>query len=296
MFTHLLKGGGSRVEVLLREVLYVDKRQHRSSYFAVPSVNDRERLEETAAQYTQGRIPTDGSEDASSIFFTVGLVRDPCEYLVSMWAFQSMDLPPYGRSTGHGMYPRQCMKETHPNVSSESFYAHGRNTKSPLYIPRFRRWVRAAGGQRLHYMSYRSYLALHRKRWSKDDGQYFSCFGRVDAAVEDEAVATLATVDIRRRYDCLVHTERLEAETRACVRAYAEQLGDAAQTSRILTALANESVWKPRKDNKSPHLACSEYFDDETRDFVWAREGAFAKRVGYNSCCESGLGTHEAKT
>lgn len=296
LVTHLLKAGGSMVGSLLRQFLFFE-----SNYY---NQNEVGGIDASLREKKLNQSNLNASNDLTKLYpgyFRIGFARNPCDYLLSMWAFQSM---PYGRKengekdTGHSEQPRQCLSRTLGFDSIENvteYYADGgKYIGGPFNIARFNRWVRATAGQTMHYLSYRSYLALHlnlaprdltgeRPEW--DDGQFFACLGSESNSNQEEMAKRLAAADLSDRYDCLIHTETLPADTRACLLKYADRLGDAHAAQGLRDRIRQYRWEGVDHGNPSKHAECRAYFDQDLKDFVWQREGRFAAKLGYTACC-----------
>lgn len=305
LFTHLLKAGGSRVGDLLQESgLFVesvngDPISENGNFYADldPSTeepleeNEHVKLHDVSHQNLSGDLATIYSED-----FRMGIVRSPCDYLLSMWSYQSMHLcgGEESKRGGHADAARKCA------FDSDLFGKdHADNFFSEADVQRFRRWVRATAGREMHFLSLRSYMALHRESlWNQghvvdghmiydvsgfDDGQYFAC--PANETEEGYKMQSLLSSNLLDRYECIIHTETLEADTHQCLLKYASTIRDEGVRQAFLNTLAASENKDQTITNPSTHAACQDYFDDETMAFVWEREGRFAEKVGYKSCC-----------
>jgi hypothetical protein len=292
LFTHLLKAGGSRVEALLQDLFVVSKSPMKQSFGARPRKNpiDDFMLDQgtdATAQVARETLSGEASHTHAG-YFRIGSVRSPCDYLLSMWAFQSGgSQDDHAFQIGHGRYPRECLTKTVPNAESTLYGRDiGARFATDADVARFRKWVRATGGQRLHYMSLRSYFALHHENvdyqlW--DDGQFFGCMGDLNGTEEKRIADVLASTKLADRYECFIHAESIEHELHACLAKYAELVPDT-QRAEFLQKLHGLN-WTSDVKNASPHGRCSDYFDNKTEAFVWEREGDFAAKAGYGSCC-----------
>eukprot|EP00929_Paragymnodinium_shiwhaense_P038437 TRINITY_DN20301_c0_g1_i1.p1 TRINITY_DN20301_c0_g1~~TRINITY_DN20301_c0_g1_i1.p1 ORF type:complete len:349 (+),score=39.32 TRINITY_DN20301_c0_g1_i1:102-1148(+) len=296
VFTHLLKAGGTTVDAELAKILVAtdDPRGYvrQSSVFSI----DPQTLADSLGRVKKELTPAGSTGFAvyhSPDFFRIGNVRNPCDYLLSMWAFQSS---PYGDSTGHGKIPHQCMAKTlslRGNSEAEPEELYGKDMdghfSSDDDIKRFRQWVRASAGSKVHYLSYRSYLAAQVDPYTSplpiwDDGQYLGCLGQLNATEEAHIAETLAAMDLSDRYDCLIHTETLQDDLRSCMMQYAQRVEDT-QKREILVKKIAAVTDVMGTSNRGQHGTCEQYFDSDTAAFVWAREGDFASKVGYSKCC-----------
>merc|ERR1712137_801232 len=183
-------------------------------------------------------------------------------------------------------------------TSAEELYGKdvASNFSTAADIVRFRRWVKASAGQRLHYFSYRSYIAAHVDPFERmvesghpawDDGQYFGCIGKVNISEEERIVDLLGSVELAAHYDCIISTENLIDDMQQCLRKYTQRVQDQRlrhELSDKIDQVLTSARWSHHV-NAAKHGKCEQYFDDETAKFVWDREGAFASKVGYNKCC-----------
>jgi hypothetical protein len=303
LFTHLLKAGGTRIKDLLEEVFNFPSHgalKVKQSEVGSPSSSIGKNVEEKLLANIYGEELTGIPSKTHSNFFRIGSVRSPCDYLLSMWAFQST--PNYldqvrQNDFGHGRWPRECLIKTDPDAETNLYGQDiDGNLSTAADIDRFRKWIRVSSGTRLHYTSLRSFFALHYETPDKkvkeqqwDDGQYFGCLGDINATEQERIADVLAKTNLSDRYECLIHTESLEPELHQCLIKYADLLTDHQQRATFLDKVDkvfSEKVLKqPIKRNPSVHAKCRDYFDDDTAAFVWERDGSFASRVGYKTCC-----------
>jgi len=280
LFTHLLKAGGSSVEFMMKDLMFTSDHYEN--------------------QNVQGDIETKkfnklSSEEAElnthSKYFRIGMVRSPCDYLVSIWNFQSS---PYGKDTGHGVWPRKCLQKYHKGDIT-NLYAnitkYGPNSilRSVTQKDRFQQWVREVGGEKMHYLTYRFYRALHAdpqylKKSTFDDGQYYTCIKDHSESEQNTIQEALMTTDFSQRYECIIKTESMAEDMKACMHKYAERITHPEVKAKFVEKLEGYKRWNV-KVNKRHHAQCSEYFDDQTMAYVWDREGPFAQKMGYNTCC-----------
>eukprot|EP00929_Paragymnodinium_shiwhaense_P112950 TRINITY_DN81210_c0_g1_i1.p2 TRINITY_DN81210_c0_g1~~TRINITY_DN81210_c0_g1_i1.p2 ORF type:complete len:432 (+),score=109.18 TRINITY_DN81210_c0_g1_i1:69-1364(+) len=286
IFTHLLKAGGSSVQAILGDVMNVSfwyVAQTRIGSASSPASLDNL----STALHAQGvdvalKSPEEGG------YFRIGMVRSPCDYLLSMWTFQSTGVA-LKDSSGHGDFPRNCLKET---VGNDYIKLYGKDNETFFDTDadkqRFRQWVKVTAGRHMHQLSLRSFLASKlrpspHQDW--DDGQIESCFGRLSDQQEQTIADALATTDLNKRYDCLIHTEALEEETFACLNKFGGLIKDEHVRKDFLEKVSQSKNKKSYLKNKSKHASCKDYYDKDTEAFVWQREKPFAQRLGYASCC-----------
>lgn len=285
LFTHLLKAGGMSIIEMINNLMFSSL--HGGGGYA------KQNFKASLANATQlddviNEAPTGNAATMHPKYFKIGMVRAPCDYLLSMWAFQSHKYFD-DTSTGHGDWPRNCLQKYYDGNASE-LYAQSERSNTTDDVERFKKWVRAAGGSQMHYLTYRSYVALHSDAklykdtpgW--DDGQYFACVGEYSDSEQKAIKTKLMATDLSQRYDCLIHTENLEAESRACMTKFAQTIPDQQVRDAFLQKV-EDYKFPQVKNNEGKHAQCSAYFDDATTAFVWDREGSFAKKVGYDNCC-----------
>lgn len=297
ILTHLLKAAGTSVETIMSSFFYSAKSYSQQNFIYGTDSQLQGQVANTVDDVVSERL-----NETHKDYFRIGLVREPCSYLVSLWAFQSS---PYGGTTGHGSWPRQCLGMTLDETDGEAdlgaYYGDvglSGDLSDPENVHRFRSWVRVSAGAHLHYLSYREYLALHADKallttasgtW--DDGQYYACLGKVDPAKEVEISQRLLSANFSDRYECMIRTEAVEADMTACLELYATRILDPTLKQRFLTKLEARKAL-PKADthaNMMSHAPCRTYIDTDTEAFIWNREGPFAEKMGYSSCC-GGLG------
>merc|ERR1711871_739883 len=118
-----------------------------------------------------------------------------------MWAAQSHG-DGDGGAPGHSHWPKKCLLDKFPDNNAADFYSSvSWDLSGADDVARFRRWVRATAGVKMHILSYRSYLALHYDPavWdadgSWDDGQYLACLGSVTEKEEERMRNNLVGAD-----------------------------------------------------------------------------------------------------
>lgn len=297
LFTHLLKAGGSEMQGMLGSTFKMFDGYHRQSYLMPGAESNPNETKRTDGKWGRKPIPAevkgeinDGVESLPvsphTKYFRIGTTRNPCNYLISMWAFQSK------KYDGHGTWPRECLDRAYGNHSAD-LYAKSGTHDSEEDIARFREWVRVTAGpfKKMHYLTYRSYMALHSEKREKggwDDGQFFSCITDLSPELDEQISNKLLATDLSKRYECLIHTETMSDDYYACMKKYSEHIKDQSIKDKfwqVVERVANRQnpnlIW-----NKTPHGECKDYFDDATTAFVWEREGPYAKKVGYQKCCE----------
>lgn len=299
VITHLLKGGGSTVASLLKG-MGMEFRGIRHSSIAMPvkyQGANAKRLEAEAKVYETAIAKGGGPAIKMDNYFNVGMARNPCSYLLSVWNFQ--------RKGGHGEFPFDCQKKAYKGDIRDLLPEKGLSTEES--IRRFRKWVRVSVGKttKIHLFSLREYYALEPKidRAGWDDGQYFACLHDVSESEEEKIAAKLDGFDWASHYDCIVHTENIAEDVKQCTYKYADWITqDRGDTQTAGTAddwhieledqvdKANMTKLAGYTNNMNHYIAtCQDFYDRETMDFVWQREGKVAQGLGYQACCDESL-------
>jgi len=277
-----LKAGGSSIEFMMNDLMFTADHAVKQSLKGDIETKDLLRYD---------KYSSEEPEKEHSKYFRIGMIRSPCDYLVSIWNFQSS---PYGKDTGHGRWPRECLQKYHKGDITDLYanitkYGIGSLLKSVTQKDRFQKWVREIGGDKMHYLSYRSYMALHAdpqylKKSTFDDGQYYTCLKDHSESEQNTIQETLMTTDFSQRYECIIKTESIAEDMKACMHKYAERITHPEVKAKFVEKLEGYQRWNV-KVNQKHHAKCSEYFDDQTMAFVWDREGPFAQKMGYSTCC-----------
>lgn len=285
LFTHLLKAGGSSVINMLASLMYEtpnNKYQYQSYKASLENSTDLVNMEDLKAEVPKGDV-----SQVHSNYFKIGMARNPCDYLLSMWNFQSKTNSP------HGSGPRECL-QSHYKGDVNELYRQGEGyLTSTDDLARFRKWVRASAGSWVHYLSFRSYMALHNdKKYhsteigkSFDDGQFLACMHELPDKKQKSIKDKLMEVDLSERYDCIIHTERLGDDSKACMVKYAQTIPDEGARKAFMDRVVAYGQGFNHKNLETPHGQCSSFFDGATAAFVWEREGVIAKKHGYDKCC-----------
>jgi hypothetical protein len=286
VFSHLLKAAGTSIQQVLALIFNSGNGAHGEKYVQQSFVYSAgsSTFADTKAKIQNGMLNWLTPPSAGA--FRIGAIRSPCDYLLSMWAFQSN----LRTRSSHGVGQHQCLQDQVGHESAEQYYGReGMDSEELKQV--FRRWVRVTAGKRLHYLTYRFYLAAHIDPINSqlpdwDDGQVTGCPDKVGATKEEQIVNALQHLDLNQRYDCLIHTESVVDDMRSCLSRYVMLISDsriqAEISGKIDHALNSQSTLKL---NAGHHGLCREYFDSDTNAFVWERESPLALRMGYTQCC-----------
>jgi len=260
LYDHLPKAGGSFVRGVLAG--------GGSEGKVLPETNVRIRLEsETLTAEDRQRT------------FTVGSVRDPCDYYVSCWSF-SRNIPQVVASTG-----------------GAEFYATSEHQNTTEDVARFGKWLR-------HTMpdGRGPGLLTTRFLWS-----YFneSVAGAVIPEpnlqgwpMEDRQIyADAAAAFDPKSVDCWIRTESLTDSMRDCLSLFEEKAGEGIvnwqeyediverremeHEKETTQGTAGKNIWT----KNSGHQPTCFYYDKANADFVAEIDKDIFAKFGYPPCC-----------
>jgi hypothetical protein len=211
--------------------------------------------------------------------FVIGLVRNPFDYYVSLWAYTSE--------------PSSCCF-VHQLTREQQLLTLARRAPYGEYkddAVRFRNWLRIVSSEELGLMSLRfwgSYLQM--------DGDVFANFQH---ALATEQGINATSRDINRALhsfrtaavtggkasdvDCYVHTEDLDGGLRACLQRYEREANGTVDWAAFRKHLDTH------RHNLSPHAACGKLYDEETYRFVERSDRHLLRAFNYTRCGGDGL-------
>jgi hypothetical protein len=272
---HTLKAGGNSVEHLLHKVGYSQRSRNHSLYqkgrvggyvyfehnndaaaAAVDNNNNRLWYDHYMAQWKDGKdayfsaLPRDE-------FFKIGMVREPCDYMVSIWA--------YSGSTGrHGFLTGRCAG----TESKDNFTQFLRESILPY---------------KFGWLSYRVSLQLGVAGQENIGAQV--CPSNASAAAISRIETLVAkNFNATEAADCWVRTENMRNDLHRCLQLYVSLRGG--ETSMTMDQFPLESATPTPHFNVGQHKPCSEYYSERDASAVWEREGKFAEQFGYSGCCQ----------
>lgn len=200
--SHLLKSAGTSAHHLVAKFMCSPKVYARQGFFYTECSPDA--VKELNRQQTLygNSLPLKNLKKAREKFFTIGMARNPCAYLVSMWAFVSK-MRKTGPRAAHSSWQIPCLEKRLGKNATESLW-QSESAGPTENVDRFRKWVRQSAGRTMHIHTFRSWLALHADEEVKkfplwDDGQYYACMADVDAARENRIVDALKEVNLNDR-------------------------------------------------------------------------------------------------
>jgi hypothetical protein len=267
LYDHLPKAGGSFIRsILVGHFSNTDVKNVAPEHVLAPEnvriVREFEGLTEEDRRYT----------------FTVGSVRNPCDYYVSNWAFwiQNPDYP----------------AEYH-NVSEDL------NTTEDQR--RFEKWLRMMmpDPEPPGVLTARMLESYFTESVANASGRLSNCFNDTSCREANRLiyVAAVASLD-PSAVDCWIKVENLTSDFRRCLTLFEQQAGSNivnwtafdSLSARREQELQNRMDWSNNGlgTKNSGHQKCNFYFDYEggrLKDFVYKADFAIFNKFGYQSCC-----------
>jgi hypothetical protein len=199
--------------------------------------------------------------------FVIASVRNPCDYYVSLWAFDSSkNFAKFSKMDG-----------------GSAFFEEGNENKEKF--ANWVTWTQSHGHGILSYRLWETLLGL------KDD---LTCWDQVlgfcgkdfdDNKVEQDLAAWAPS----KTADCWVHTENLVDDLKHCFTKYEDDTG-----AKIDWARFEEHTAKWRKvdgsKNRSDHQKCDYYYSDELAQSVMKSDKHIFDAFGYETCCGPATG------
>uniref|UniRef100_A0A7S2DDG4 Sulfotransferase domain-containing protein n=1 Tax=Alexandrium andersonii TaxID=327968 RepID=A0A7S2DDG4_9DINO len=204
--------------------------------------------------------------------FVVGSMRNPCDYYVSLWAYNTQD-------------KLGTMSRQDPELSELLGKDSDANYSSPEDIQRFRQWLRVLSGSRYNYLSMRFWIGY----FSPDPVKYKDCRIHKDC-VEDEGLQDDMAHDLEPNVkptgvDCWVYTESAQQDMRTCLNRYIQDQN----ATDIDWAYFDKKTARPGSlQHQSIHPPCARFFDKESVDFVRKTDRSLIDSFGFNTCCAEG--------
>lgn len=254
LFNHLGKSGGTPMKRFLMSATGCSAETHAPCHM----INEERHIPGDDARVQSGRslvIQDDTSKDMqvtppdTSRFFTVGLVRRPCDYLLSAWAFSSskMHNSPTFNPANIGPHYHWGVKE--PYDSKED-------------IARFHEWL----------------FVISKKR---DEGTSWLGGATFQSVLMKERIPNPSLVH------CWVRTHSMVDDLKVCMKQYescggeVEPLGlSEANVTRVQEALRKADV------QPTTHAACSKFFQNSTvyENIAMSEDGLISTH-NLGGCC-----------
>lgn len=215
-----------------------------------------------------------GLNNAQRSAFVIGSIRNPCDFYVSLWAFQS------GGTTDHGI-----MSDMAKRFPSDYKRLVGEGTQkhftSKSDVARFRKWVKHIANKRgqvglMTARFYKKYVqkGKHRKEDLRDKSDLASAMTTKEIAKVKKG---MSAENLKKLGICWVKTESLFADLKACLQEYE-------QKSNVSVSWGNFHQ-DLHLTHGSTHAPCNHYYDQETSDLVRNLDSHIFDQFGYGSCC-----------
>jgi hypothetical protein len=231
-FNHMPKAGGS----FIREVIQV----------TVPNQH----------VHIEDEFETLHADDADR--FTIGSVRNPCEYYLSLYSFGAM---------GGGLFRRFVPPALYVLDSPQQLYEWLK------YIMGTQRGPNLIGVESLRIAkSYGNPSIMNHIPAARPMG----LVPEWNLAGVEAALRTLNTSSV----DCWVKTESLEADLQSCLSQYEMQSGV------NLDWVAFKDALGKARHNSSPHRPCADMFTKDAEDLVLHFDHHIFEKFGYWKCCK----------
>jgi hypothetical protein len=241
-YNHLPKAGGTFLTKVLSHVI-----PHVKIELETQSFTERDKLDS----------------------FTVGSVRNPCAYYVSMWAFNS-----HGEGALRNWIPSEYWGVSKSLNTSED----------KLKFAKFLQHV--LKGRKIGLETTRLIMSYDSQRLSKELASKLTAEQLYDQgpAEEQEEFLRLASSFDSSSVDCWIKTESLEDDLKRCLRLYEQSTGNTVDWNLLDRTIReqHESRFAMRYD---PHQPCDFYYDDASRSLVMDAERAILDHFGYSTCC-----------
>lgn len=275
-YMHLTKTGGSFIEKVLQDVAGANN--------TILGFEDPMSLQ-GKYDYLRMEVLTLKKQRA----FTIGSIRNPCEWYLSFWADLSTQLRRHGGELGE-LYTVTPMENVTDDVlrfrkfvrhlyepAAEGLYHDPRNwpgTMTTQFAWRYMDDPVAA-----MYL-----IRAVTSRHQGDPTEYDGYVRPVDNKLKSKHVEAFKHTleDFRpSAVDCWVETSSMERDLRACVEK-AEQ-----QTTVKMNWTKFEHALAVRGRNPSQHGACRQYYDHDTEDLIRTVDSFVFKTFNYKTCCDS---------
>lgn len=215
-----------------------------------------------------------GLRDVSRPPFTIGSIRNPCDYYVSLWAANSFGRGPLSSLDSH-------LKKNLGHDFQQKF-------GTERDIAAFRRWVHALLGQKAGLLTVRlwvKYLADSPERYNGCVARA-TCLGPTALTSETKVLDELQRANVTSLADCWVKTGNLVQDTEHCLKMY-EQPGPERHPGKIRWAKWHEDTTQQQVfHNPSLHAPCEAYYDNFTESLVRDRDRLIFEKFDFAQCCD----------
>lgn len=252
-FNHMPKCGGTFVKDILRDCVK-DQSLH-------------------VIQEDQSAPPHDASQ------FVVGIVRNPFDYYVSLWAYSSCGTN-WGTRFRNALTTQQqldllasklkCFDAENAPLTSAPPPPLGTDSED---VMRFRKWLAAVNNKNVGTASMRFFYSY------ADNAAAHYPLGKSSFQLVDHTIEAAKIVDELEKFDstrtCWVRTDNLVSTLRDCLVEFEAHGGD---VDWAAFGDAVEVSWK----NPSPHVSTSEFYDEESTKTVLHYDAALFRMFGFS--------------
>lgn len=196
--------------------------------------------------------------------FTIGSIRNPCEWYVSFWAFVCQNYPHHLPRGEANCGPKTDSYDDHENIMKfrEAHHPHNLSAED---------WVPSEWPGMLSVSFAKKYSGKALKRWPRATNNPL----QEDVIAIKQALRDFSPSAI----DCWVHTESETSDMTECIQSYERRGG-------TVNWASYEKVRNHSTHNPSHHASCRSYFDKDTEAFVRAIDGDIFKMFRYDTCCK----------
>jgi hypothetical protein len=236
-----------------------------------------------------------GNSGSKADTFSIGMVRNPFSYLVSIWTYGSSK-----KGANRNQVEEMYSNKSHPGwpAARDMMNSWSQDIGNGLLAGttaedkrRFAEWVHAVSPKdRLGYVSGRFYCKYlnHGKLFDIKGKQ--SCNNQVgplnlhelglEKKQERSILTSLDTFTLQdTTIDCWIFTENLDESMKNCFKKFEEIAGPGSVNWRQYELAAAQ----PAK-NPSPHVQCKELYDDKLAAYVSRSESGMLRAFGYERC------------
>lgn len=210
-------------------------------------------------------------DNASS--FTIGSIRNPCDYYVSLWAFGSKFSGKGKVGLGKYFSPGEHAK----------FYDVSATRDTPEDVSKFQQWLDYVSVQgHIGTMSLRmvaSYSGDRELASSHIDGpaSYYKANAPELLKRSEEVQANLDLSLV----DCWVHMENIVDDAKVCLELWAAQGQDRKVDWEAFEKMASTP------DRTSLHGSCERYYGAQMESLVRSIDHVVFQKFGYDKCCST---------
>lgn len=208
--------------------------------------------------------------------FVIGSMRNPCDYYVSLWAYNSHD----ALAGGAGL-----MSKVSPELRPLLGLGNNSNFSSADDVQRFRRWLRALASPRFNLLSTRFWIGY----FSPTPKKYQDCRTHKDC-VKDIGLQLAIARDLEPTLkptgvDCWVFTESAQTDLRVCLDRYLRERN----VTQVDWTYFDKKIARPGNlQHRSVHMPCAHYYDQDSVEFVRKMDRSLIDAFGFQSCCTEG--------